>query len=455
MAAKQIQCPNCGAPVDATSLENSKCPYCGNLLIQQNPNTESDRELEIERMTTFSFSEQEAKEQLAWQLAQKETVPLDLFRQLDIIAEKVYLPAWDIEVDYRISWNCLKVITTRDTTHKELHKQFHKDYYPVQGVVNGDFTTIVQGSDKYDDPIPNHLGYCTIPFDANKIDKNAQFYKLDISKSFAIDKNSIGRIIAKKGELELDRQLPESYTDAHFDPSYTVRKCQCVLCAVWKMSYTYKGKAYCCWMHGNDCYHLEHPKDGKNEESKTFSHEVEDPIQMSKFGWTCTAVFVLPIILAFFSFLYTPIFGRDGNGKLLEVAISLVLMGVAAYLGLKMSSRQDEENRMVGKLEEMVEELQESFDNEHRKRQLQQRMRSLSDANIVLLKPFEKEITDIIEGNDVEGEQDYKNSSELSVNDFYQKADEYNSQVIRDNKLLKLYYVVLIVIALVTFFIWK
>lgn len=448
-------CPNCGAPVDATALENAKCPYCGNLLILQTPNTENDREFEIERMTTFSLSEQEAKEQLAWQLAQQETVPLGLFRELDINAEKVYLPVWDIEVEYYISWSCLKVVRTRDTTHKELYKQFQENHYPVQGVVNGDFTTVVRGGGDKNCPIPNHLWH-TIPFDADKIDGDAQIYKLGISKSFAIDKKSIGEIIDNKGGAELKRQLPKTYTDAHIDPSYTIRKCQSVLCAVWKMSYAYKGKTYNCWMQGSNCYHLEHPKENRSKEDKSFSLEVQDPIQISKFGWTCAAVFILPIILGFFSFLHTPLFKTGGNGKLLEVALSLIVMGITAYLGIKMSSKQDEENKMIGELEGMVEELQDNIDNDQNKQLLQQRMQSLLNANVALLKPFEQEIKDFITGKDVEDEQEDEDdyTSELSVNDFYRKADEYNSKVIQDNKLLKLYYVVLIVIALVTFFIW-
>lgn len=55
MAAKQIQCPNCGATIQASQLAEVECPYCGSKF--ENPLNKRSDDGVIKKIIPFLYQQ--------------------------------------------------------------------------------------------------------------------------------------------------------------------------------------------------------------------------------------------------------------------------------------------------------------------------------------------------------------------------------------------------------------
>lgn len=136
MAAKQIQCPNCGASIQASQLTEIECPYCGSKF--ENPlNHKSDKEI-IRRIIPFSLSGNDVREILFKEFVYKDDVAKDIFDKLQIhTLKQYYLPMYLFYGKYRADWSCTVIYEQKDKQGNKI-----EEYRPASGTATGNFSKL-------------------------------------------------------------------------------------------------------------------------------------------------------------------------------------------------------------------------------------------------------------------------------------------------------------------------
>lgn len=138
MKTKQIECPSCGAPIEATQLLELECPYCGSKF--ENPRSKDDEgENIIKQIIPFTQSEEDLREQLFDSFVTNRGIPTDIFDSLKLLSLKqYYLPMASFSGSYETSWSCTIVYR-----HKNKDGEEYKEYHPHSGVTYGDFDNVL------------------------------------------------------------------------------------------------------------------------------------------------------------------------------------------------------------------------------------------------------------------------------------------------------------------------
>ena len=132
----QIECPNCGATLQASQLAEIECPYCGSKF--SNPINEEKNATVIKSVIPFSTSEDDFKERLFENFIDKNQVPQDIFEHLEILSIKqYYLPMYLFTGKYHADWSCTVVYRQKDKQGNE-----YEDCRPFSGVATGHFAKL-------------------------------------------------------------------------------------------------------------------------------------------------------------------------------------------------------------------------------------------------------------------------------------------------------------------------
>lgn len=382
----------------------------------------------IDRIVPFCISEEEARQKLAWELAKCDLVPIDVFDNLSISTNKVYYPLWVFCGSFKAPWSCLKTIRNKNfhihNINHNINPERSTDYYPVNGVAVGDFEFAISATTKSKLFLQDGVSYYE-EYNPLKVSKDEIQYDIDISSEEAWDNDKTQKHIERIVKAQLDLQIPHEYTDLNCHIEYLHKDSYNVLYPIMNMTYHYKGKNYSCKVDGyGNFLSFNHPTEYRqNNTEKSEEIELKNPINISKFGWTCFGVFILNSILTICSL----------ESKLPVMAVLSSLLMVFAFIwGFKMSFRKDAEKVARKEIGKFQNKVKGKFHQDLH----EQRMRELANANIPLLEPHRAEMQ--------------KNSKDVSVYvaEYSTKAKEYNSLIRRDEIRLLKYYAVMLSITL-------
>ena len=136
MAAKQIQCPNCGASIQASQLAEVECPYCGSKF--ENPLNKKSEGSVIKKIIPFSLSANDVKEMLFKEFVYKDDVAKDIFDNLQIhTLKQYYLPMYLFYGKYRADWSCTVIYEQKDKQGNKI-----EEYRPASGTATGNFSKL-------------------------------------------------------------------------------------------------------------------------------------------------------------------------------------------------------------------------------------------------------------------------------------------------------------------------
>lgn len=412
MAAKQIQCPNCGAPINVDDLKGLQCPYCGGKIERTVERERSSKKsYKYDGIVPFTRSEEEARQTLAWRLADEKEVPIEVFNDLDIKVKKIFVPAWQFEGSFKSPWSCQKVVTRR-REYKEDGKtryEYYDEYYPANGVAVGNFRISVSGVKyKY-----GYLPFETpMDFSTELIDSDATVENLELSREEAWKNEKVKSRIEYLSSEELRKSLPDSYTDLNSYYEYNYNYCACILYPVYEAEFDYDGETYINAVSGSKDYLVEGLVAPRQD---TVSHEDDHDLMAvndSSLVWNMTAwgaiFLILGVVLAFAS-------GAHGNALGVVSAVVLSILSLA-FPFVTYSRIEDEKS-----LRRNIAEDREEHDREIRFQQL---------MNEPLLQPFREEM---------------EKTAELNISSV-----EYNEMVRRDKAANTMFKMILIVMSVVS-----
>lgn len=352
-----IKCEKCGAPIDANELKGLQCPYCGSKIqkVIESKEGSNRKSYQFGGIVPFSRSEEEARQTLAWHLADEKEVPIDVFNHLDIKVKKVFVPLWDFEGSFKSPWSCQKVVTRR-REYKEDGKtkyEYYDEYYPANGVAVGNFSLFVSGNKKTYGNIP-HVK--SIAFSPELIDSDATVKELEISREDACRSEKVKSHIEHLVNKELRKSLPKSYEDLNSYYEYYFNRHACVLYPIYEVEFDYDSETYDNLVSGyTDCLieSLNAPR------QETISHEEDHDLMEvndSSLVWSMVAwgvVFlILGVILVFKS-------GAHGHTLGFVSSVLLAILGLAFPI-ITYSRIEDEKslrNRIINDREKHDKEI--------------------------------------------------------------------------------------------------
>jgi hypothetical protein len=412
MATKQIQCPNCGATINVDDLKGLQCPYCGGKIERTVERERSSKKsYKYDGIVPFTRSEEEARQTLAWRLADEMEVPIEVFNDLDIKVKKIFVPAWQFEGSFKSPWSCQKVVTRR-REYKEDGKtryEYYDEYYPANGVAVGNFRISVSGVKyKY-----GYLPFETpMDFSTELIESDATVENLELSIEEAWKNEKVKSRIEYLSSEELRKSLPDSYTDLNSYYEYNYNYCACILYPVYEAEFDYDGETYINAVSGSKDYLVEGLVAPRQD---TVSHEDDHDLMAvndSSLVWSMTAwgaiFLILGVVLAFIS---------GAHGYTLGVVSAVVLSILSLAFPFVTYSRIEDEKS----LRRNIAEDREEHDREIRFQQL---------MNEPLLQPYREEMEE---------------TAELNISSV-----EYNEKVRRDKAANTKFKMILIVMSVVS-----
>ena len=396
---KSIVCPNCGATLEKSDYVNVNCPYCGGKLI-------SNETYRVDEIVLFEVDEEEAKQELAWELAQDDNVPLELFDTLSFNATKIYIPLWHLGGSYIASWSCDRLEYKEEVYYDKNDKRrtrraTYPDRYPVNGNAQGVFDILISASHGFSYS-SRYDSFSSKEFDEELIDKDASIFKMDIENGEAWEKKDVGDCIDDAAESHVKHQLPEEYDRFYSKVSYNRALNSSVLFPFWELEYEYKGKSYKCILRGDDgeVTSYNHPKVKKNLNDNS---DLKTPIRIGKIGWLCFLLFIVAGLLA--------VIIRVNNLSSVGVVIECVLLSSFSLFALiNLYSRQYDEEKSFEKVTE-----------NRKKKRHEERLNALVD--VPLLQPYKKQLS--------------------KVSDIKISPKEHNKRVVGDSRIKKLYSLII------------
>lgn len=246
---RNIDCSSCGATLSNEDLKGLQCPYCGSKIEKTIEKQSSDKLYKsgklykYDEIISFIFSEEDARESLAWTLANEMEVPIEVFDNLGISVKKAYIPMWRFDGSFKSPWSCQKVVW-RSRTYKEDGKtkyETYKEYYPANGVAVGNFSLFISGGDRDYGlvlPVPS------ADFSPEMIDSDAVVKDLVVSREKAWKNDLLESHIELLATLEMKKTLPEEYEDLNSYYEYRSNYCTCVLYPIYEVEFYYEGEIY-------------------------------------------------------------------------------------------------------------------------------------------------------------------------------------------------------------------
>lgn len=406
-------CPNCGASLSNEELKGLQCPYCGSKIEKVIERKERSRRksYQFDGIIPFSRSEEEARQTLAWHLADKMEVPIEVFNHLCIKAKKIFVPLWAFEGSFKSPWSCQKVVWRRREYKEDGKTRYERymEYYPANGVAVGSFSIFVSGVKR---------GYGSIPhieskdFSPELIDKDAIVKDLEITREKAWKSDKVESHIESLVSDELRKTLPKDYEDLNSYYKYNYNRCTCVLYPIYEVVFEYEGETYDNVVSGCADILVEELCAPRQD---TISHkndldlmEVNDSSivrSMTAFG---VIFLIVGVVLAIIS-------GKHGYTPSLISAILLSVLGLV--FPFVTDSLIDDEK----KLRKEIVKDRKKHDKETRLRQL---------LNEPLLQPYRAEM---------------EKTADLNID-----SDVFNKKVKKDKSLNTKFKIILIVIFAVT-----
>ena len=390
---KSIVCPNCGATLEKSDYVNVNCPYCGGKLgIVQS--------YKVDKIVLFSIDEEEAKQKLAWKMAQDDSVPLELFENLSFNASKIYVPLWHLGGSYNASWSCDRLEYYEEYYKggkRHIRRATFPDVYPVNGNAQGAFDILLSANKRFQYSFIN-ASFLSKTYDDELIDKDALIYGMDIDNGEAWESDKVSDCIDSAVGSHVERQLPVHYNRLHSHFSYNKAINRSILFPFWELEYEYKGKSYKCVLRGDDgevtSYY--HPKAKKNLNDNS---EWKSPIKIGKIGWLCFLLFIVAGLLAF-------IIGVNNLSSVGVVIECVLLSSFSLFALINLYSRQYDEEKSL-----------EKATKNRKKNRHEERLSALVD--VPLLQPYKKQLSKV---------------SYIKIS-----PKEHNKRVVRDSRIKKLY----------------
>lgn len=253
---KCIECPNCGAQMEASQLLEVECPYCGSKF--QNPlNKEDGDESIIKKIIPFSVSEEDVKEILFDEFVNQKKVPANIFDKLKMLSlEKYYLPMYLFSGEYEATWSCTVV------NHKGKDRNGNNiyDYTPQNGVVHGTFHKLTLAGKGFDIPteVKNYaevfsnisrLKTKAVKFEpsylVNDHGNSIKVANCDITKDDAWNKDSLQTSIDNDAKLAAYHQTKKWTTkDYQVSTTFSGRLEDILLVPIWYGKYSYDGQEF-------------------------------------------------------------------------------------------------------------------------------------------------------------------------------------------------------------------
>lgn len=395
---KELTCPACGATV---SLSDGTCPYCGSVI--EIPMEESAQEGNpaADEIVLFSLDETEVKQKLAWEFAQDDSVPIDLFDALDFTVEKVYVPMWMLSGSYNASWAC-DHITYRDEVYYDREGKEHtktiKERHPISGNAVGAFEMLVSAHNRYSFLIEG-ISINSKKFNRNLVEDDEEILSIDIDEDQIWDTKNVGDYIDEVTSRHVEDQIPDCHERLSSHVSYSRRVRKSVLLPYWILKYEYKGKEHTCIVRDDngEIIKISHPKEPV---APVDTSDMKNPIPVGLFTILC-------IIVAIVCFFYM-------QERCISTAVeSLIGIIFSIAAGIHILTRYFKESKSYKKLVE----------NRTQKRH-EERLNRLSC--IPLLEPYRKEME--------------------KVRDILTSSEEHNKTVEKDRRLKKNYLIVLLIL---------
>lgn len=249
MAEKDFQCPNCGAALSNEDLKGIQCPYCGSKIekVVVQKVEKRDNSYKYDGIVAFYRNEEEAKQSLAWRLANDKEIPIEVFNGLHITLRKVYIPMWHFHVTYKAPWSCQKIIqrTRKYKEDGETKYESWDEYSPANGTVVGNFYMIISGTKEkkeichdFTKPFPYE------PFSPELIDNEATILDNNITRDSAWNSRIVEILVEYRAQALIEQDLPSSYTDLSWHYEYNYNQCSCFLYPVYVATFEYEGVTY-------------------------------------------------------------------------------------------------------------------------------------------------------------------------------------------------------------------
>lgn len=255
MAAKQIQCPNCGATIQASQLTEIECPYCGSKF--ENPlNHKSDKEI-IRRIIPFSLSGNDVREILFKEFVYKDDVAKDIFDKLQIhTLKQYYLPMYLFYGNYRADWSCTVIYEQNDRQGNKI-----EEHRPASGTATGNFSKLTlacgagrnlpQGIKLYANVLEwtSKLDSKITKFEASYLvgenRKAIEVIESSITEKEAWNKSALQSSIEKDANNAAHSQTPNRVIENyHVTANWEGSRGELVLVPVWYGSYAYDGEEH-------------------------------------------------------------------------------------------------------------------------------------------------------------------------------------------------------------------
>ena len=397
---KKIVCPHCGATLENSGYANVICPYCGGKL-------EIAKSYKVDEIVLFSVDEEEAKQMLTWKLAQDDTVPLELFDTLSFDSTKIYVPLWHLGGSYNASWSCDRLEYKEEVYYdkngeRRTRMAAFPDRYPVNGNAKGAFDILLSASHGF--PYSSRYdSYSSEAFNEELIDKDALIYRMDVENGKAWESDEVGCCIDSSANSHVKQQLPVQYDRLHSEVSYNRAINRSVLFPFWELKFEYEGKSYNCILRGDDgevtSYH--HPKAKKNLNDNS---DLKSPIKIGRFGWLCFLTFIVAGLLAF-------IIGANNLSSVVVVIEFVLLSAFSLFALVNLNSKQYDEEKSFEKVRE-----------NRKKKRHEERLNALVD--VPLLQPYKTQLS--------------------KVSDIKTSPKEHNKRIVRDSRIKKLYFHIII-----------
>lgn len=295
MAAKQIQCPNCGASIQASQLAEVECPYCGSKF--ENPLNKKSEGSVIKKIIPFSLSANDVREILFKEFVYKDDVAKDIFDKLQIHnLKQYYLPMYLFYGKYRADWSCTVIYEQKDKQGNKI-----EEYRPASGTATGNFSKLTlacgagrnlpQGLKRYANVLEwtSKLDSKITKFEASYLvgeNRDAiEVIESNITEKEAWNKSALQSSIEKDAKDAAHSQTPNRVIENyHVTANWEGSRGELVLVPVWYGSYAYDGEEHFFAIDGR----------GTNFDY-SYPHDSTDEVR----GWKVVGRFFLMVALLF------------------------------------------------------------------------------------------------------------------------------------------------------------
>jgi hypothetical protein len=252
---QQVKCPSCGNIISQFSPFQPKveCPYCHNTAV--NPMVTQRDVPTPERIIAFSTTEANFDKKMVETLIKRDYVPTDIFEKIrseDVI--RAYLPMFLYEGTYQVSYSCEVGYDAKETTYRDGKPETRTvtRYRPTNGQVQGNFNFLCLAYNGNE--VPEELkrfGSC-YPYDPQMMqnyrpeilgtgtDKAPLAVAPDTDKDLTWERNGVKQMEEKAKEAVQNHLSGQNTRNLNMSHSYDLKTKGCyVMVPFWFVYYTY------------------------------------------------------------------------------------------------------------------------------------------------------------------------------------------------------------------------